>query len=203
MFHHGLIHVESSYCHSKSDPPTPSPPGEPPGTLTTSPATFHPTGQHIDRRLSFLGPSQSGTVFPKQWPQHHPRVEQPSPRSDHSIIPEWNSLPQEVTTASSQSGTAFPKKWPQHHPRVEQPSPRSDHSIIPEWNSLPQEVTTASSQSGTAFPKKWPQHHPRVEQSSPRSDHSIIPEWNSLPQEVTTAPTPGSFATRVCSLLDP
>ena len=48
------------------------PPGEPPGTLTTSPTTFHPTGQHIDRWLSFLGPAQSAAVFPKKWPQQPP-----------------------------------------------------------------------------------------------------------------------------------
>ena len=44
---------------------------EPNGILTTSATTSHPTGQHIARRLSFLGPSQI----------------------------EWNSLPQQVTTA--------------------------------------------------------------------------------------------------------
>ena len=50
----------------------PTTPGEPPGTLTTSPTTFHPTRQHIDRWPSFLTPSQSGAVFPKKWPQHPP-----------------------------------------------------------------------------------------------------------------------------------
>ena len=134
MFHHGLIYVESSYCHSKSDPPPP------PHPLTPRRTTRHTHNLACDipsHRTAY----RQKTFFPR-------------------TIPEWNSLPQEVTTAPSQSGTVFPKKRPQHHPRVEQPSPRSDHSIIPEWNSLPQEVTTASSQSGTAFPKKWPQHPP-------------------------------------------
>ena len=67
-FHHGLIHIESRHCPSKSDHPRRTTRHT---HNLTSPVTFHPTGQHNYRQMTF---------FPR-------------------TIPEWSSLPQEVTTA--------------------------------------------------------------------------------------------------------
>ena len=121
MFRHGLIHVESRYCHSKSDPPPPPP--------RTTRHTHNLTCDIPSHQTAY----RQKTFFPR-------------------TIPEWNSLPQEVTIASSQSGTAFSKKWPQRHPRVEQPSPRSDHSTHP-W--LLRDQGLLPTRSLTNINEKW------------------------------------------------
>ena len=67
-FHHGLVHIESRYCPSKSDHPRRT--NRHSYNLTPDIPSHWTAYIYTDRWLSFLGLSQSGTVFPKKWPQH-------------------------------------------------------------------------------------------------------------------------------------
>ena len=94
---------------------------------------------------------------------------------------------------------------PTHNTTSKHASPPSTSSTMASCtlsqDTALQNPSTSGELPGTPQPHLWHSIPPdsiyRQMTFFPRN----IPEWNGLPQEVTTAPTPGSFATRVCSLL--
>ena len=107
------------------------------------------------------------------------------------MLRRWHNLPQwchRPTRPQASTPHHLPQvpPWPHAHwvkilPFKIHP-PQENHPAHPQphlWHSIPPDSIYRQM---TFFPRN-------------------IPEWNGLPQEVTRAPTPGSFATRVCSLL--